>query len=175
MAGHQRTADTPAGGGRADGRTPRRAADRGGALYYGWACMLTLWRKGGYGGSPNVEAGKMYQHPSPGCLPVRPYRVFSRALMRGQNETRRNNYVQYNTFTPQHPAVPLHPVLLIYISPRQSSWTPGVFYTYFYNHARRLRLEKLINLELSRIPNGFLKVLLGPGGGFTSETAARKF
>jgi hypothetical protein len=32
MAGHQRTADTPAGGGRADGRTPRRAADRGGAI-----------------------------------------------------------------------------------------------------------------------------------------------
>ena len=61
MAGHQRTADTPAGGGRADGRTPRRAADRG-ALYYGWAYMLTLWGKGGYGGSPNVEAGKMYQH-----------------------------------------------------------------------------------------------------------------
>jgi hypothetical protein len=23
--------------------------------------MLTLWGKGGYGGSPNVEAGKMYQ------------------------------------------------------------------------------------------------------------------
>ena len=61
MAGHQRTADTPAGGGRADRRTPRRAADRGGALYYGWAYMLTLWGKGGYGGSPNVEAGKAYQ------------------------------------------------------------------------------------------------------------------
>ena len=61
MAGHQRTADTPAGGGRADRRTSRRAADRGGALYYGWAYMLTLWGKGGYGGSPNVEAGKMYQ------------------------------------------------------------------------------------------------------------------
>jgi hypothetical protein len=30
-----------------------------------------------------------------------------------------------------------------YTSPRLSSWTPGVFYTYFYNHARRLRLEKL--------------------------------
>jgi hypothetical protein len=23
--------------------------------------VLTLWGKGGYGGSPNVEAGKMYQ------------------------------------------------------------------------------------------------------------------
>jgi hypothetical protein len=56
MAGHQRTADTPA-----DGRTPQRAADRrtrGGALYYGWAYMLALWGKGGCGGSPNVEAGK---------------------------------------------------------------------------------------------------------------------
>ena len=57
MAGHQRTADTPAGGGRADGRTPRRAADRG-ALCYGWVHMLTLWGKGGHGGSSNVEAGK---------------------------------------------------------------------------------------------------------------------
>ena len=63
MAGHQRTADTPAGGGRADGRTPRRAADRG-ALYYGWAYMLTLWGKGGYGGSPNVEAGKGVSTPA---------------------------------------------------------------------------------------------------------------
>ena len=69
MAGHQRTADTPAGGGRADRRTPRRAADRGGALYYGWAYMLTLWGKGGYGGSPNVEAGKMYQQYFPSALP----------------------------------------------------------------------------------------------------------
>ena len=60
MAGHHRTADTPAGGGRADGRTPRRAADRG-ALYYGWAYILTLRGKGGHGGSPNVEAGKMHQ------------------------------------------------------------------------------------------------------------------
>jgi hypothetical protein len=38
---------------------------------------------------------------------------------------------------------------------RDSSWTPGVFYTYFYNHARRLRLEKLLYLELSRSSNGF--------------------
>ena len=53
MAGHQRTADTPAGGGQAD--------TGGGALYYGWAYVLTLWGKGGYGhgGSPNAEAGKM--------------------------------------------------------------------------------------------------------------------
>jgi hypothetical protein len=67
--------------------------------------------------------------------------------------------------------------VLIYISRRHSSWTPGVFYTYFYNynHAHRLRLEKLLLLELSRSPNGFFKVLLDPGGGFTSETAARRF
>jgi hypothetical protein len=50
---------------------------------------------------------------------------------------------------------------------------PRVFYTYFYNHAHRLRLEKLLYLELSRSPNGFFLVLLDPGGGFTSETAAR--
>jgi hypothetical protein len=31
-----------------------------------------------------------------------------------------------------------------HISPLNSSWTPGVFYTYFYNHAHRLRLEKLL-------------------------------
>jgi hypothetical protein len=54
-------------------RTPRRAADgrtgghpgeqrTGGALCHGWACMLTPWGKGGHGGSPNVEAGKMHQH-----------------------------------------------------------------------------------------------------------------
>jgi hypothetical protein len=53
-----------------------------------------------------------------------------------------------------------------YISNPDSSWTPGVFYTYFYNHAHRLRLEKLLYLELSRSPNGFLKVLLDPGGRF---------
>jgi hypothetical protein len=58
-----------------------------------------------------------------------------------------------------------------YTSPPDSSWTPGVFYTYFYNHAHRLRLEKILYLELSRSPNGFFKALLDPGGGFTSETA----
>jgi hypothetical protein len=62
----------------------------------------------------------------------------------------------------------------VYISHPDSSPTPGVFYTYFYNHAHRLRLEKLLHPELSRSPNGFLKVLLDPGGGFTSETAARR-
>jgi hypothetical protein len=61
MAGHQRTADTPAGSGRAEIPAGGGQADRGGGLYYGWAYMLTLGGKGGYGGSPNVEAGKMYQ------------------------------------------------------------------------------------------------------------------
>jgi hypothetical protein len=60
----------------------------------------------------------------------------------------------------------------LHISPRVSSSTPGVFYTRFYNHAHRLRLEKRLYLELSRSPNGCFKVLLDPGGGFTSETAA---
>jgi hypothetical protein len=33
----------------------------------------------------------------------------------------------------------------------------GVFYTYCYNHGRRLRLEKLLYLELSGSPNGFFE------------------
>jgi hypothetical protein len=46
-------------------------------------------------------------------------------------------------------------------------------YTYFYNNARRLRLEKLLhNTELSRSSSGYFKPLLDPGGGFNSETAA---
>jgi hypothetical protein len=36
-----------------------------------------------------------------------------------------------------------------HVSGPHSSWTPGVFCTYFYNHARRLRLEKL------EVPTGF--------------------
>jgi hypothetical protein len=52
---------------------------------------------------------------------------------------------------------------------------PGVFYTFFYNHAHRPRLEKLLYLELSGSSNGFFKPLPGPGGGFTLETAARRF
>jgi hypothetical protein len=61
-----------------------------------------------------------------------------------------------------------------YVSPLLSSWAPGVFYTYFYNHARHLRLENLLYLELSRSSNGFFKPLLEPGGGFKSETAVTK-
>jgi hypothetical protein len=63
----------------------------------------------------------------------------------------------------------------MYVSPFHSSPTPGVFCKYFYNHARRLRLEKLLYLGLSRSSNGYFKPLLDPGGGFTSETAARWF
>jgi hypothetical protein len=54
--------------------------------------------------------------------------------------------------------------------------TPQLFYTHFYNHAHRLRLEKLSHVELSRSSNGFFKPLLDPGNGFGSETAvARAF
>jgi hypothetical protein len=52
---------------------------------------------------------------------------------------------------------------------------PGVFYTYFYNHARRLRLEKLLYIDPFRSSSGYFKPLLGPDGGFASETAARRF
>ena len=58
-------------------------------------------------------------------------------------------------------------------------WTPQLFYTYFYNHAHRLRLEKLLlyiqSFLLSGSSNGFFKQLLDPGGGFASETAERRF
>jgi hypothetical protein len=72
---------------------------------------------------------------------------------------------------------------ILHISPPVSSWTPGVFYTYFYNHAHRLRLEKLLYLELPRSSNGFFKyfwiqvavlLLKPPHGGFRSETAVTK-
>jgi hypothetical protein len=59
-------------------------------------------------------------------------------------------------------------------SGRNSSSTPGAFYTYLYNHAHRLRLEKLLQIELSRSSNGCFKALLDPGGGFRSETAVTK-
>jgi hypothetical protein len=55
------------------------------------------------------------------------------------------------------------------------AWAPQLFYTYFYNHAHRLRLEKILYLEISRGPNGFLKPILDPDDGFTSETAERWF
>jgi hypothetical protein len=52
--------EPPADGGHPGGRADTPVADRR-ALCYGWARTLALWGKGGCGGSPNVEAGKMYQ------------------------------------------------------------------------------------------------------------------
>jgi hypothetical protein len=52
---------------------------------------------------------------------------------------------------------------------------PQLFYTYFYNHAHRLRLEKLFYIELFNSSNGFLKPLLDPGDGSNTETAERWF
>jgi hypothetical protein len=59
----------------------------------------------------------------------------------------------------------------MHVSPFYSSGPPELFYTYFYNHALRLRLEKLLYIGPSRSPNGYFKPLLDPGGGFRSETA----
>jgi hypothetical protein len=79
---------------------------------------------------------------------------------------------------PQIPRTPEAPLetggLVYYISPRDSSPTPGICYTHPHNHARLLRLEKLLYLELPRNSNGFFKPLLDPGGGLTTETAARR-
>ena len=50
MAGHQRTADTPADGGRADTPAGGGQADTGGgALCSGWASMFPRWGGGGPG------------------------------------------------------------------------------------------------------------------------------
>jgi hypothetical protein len=62
-----------------------------------------------------------------------------------------------------------------YISDIEQVWAPQLFYTYFYNHAHRLRLEKLLYIELSRSSNGFFKPLLDPDDRFNSETAERRF
>jgi hypothetical protein len=43
-----------------------------------------------------------------------------------------------------------------YISDLEKVWALQLFYTYFYNHAHRPRLEKLLYIELSRSSNGFL-------------------
>jgi hypothetical protein len=63
----------------------------------------------------------------------------------------------------------------LHISELYSSWTPVVFYTCFYNHAHRPRLENLLCTKLPRSSSGYFKPLLDPGGGFTSKTAARRF
>jgi hypothetical protein len=56
-----------------------------------------------------------------------------------------------------------------------SRWAPGVFYKYFYNHVHRLRLEKLLYIELSRSSSGYFEPLPDPVDRFASETAARRF
>jgi hypothetical protein len=65
--------------------------------------------------------------------------------------------------------------MYLYISGLGQVRAPQLFYTHSYNHAHRLRLEKLLYLELSSSSNGFLKALLDPDDGFTSETAERWF
>jgi hypothetical protein len=65
--------------------------------------------------------------------------------------------------------------MYVYTSDSDEVSTPQLFYTYFYNHAHRARLEKLLYIELSRSSNGFFKPLLDPGDGSTSETAKRRF
>jgi hypothetical protein len=47
------------------------------------------------------------------------------------------------------------------------------FHACFHGHARRLRLEKLLCLGLSRSPSGHFTPLLDPGGGF--KTADLEF
>jgi hypothetical protein len=54
----------------------------------------------------------------------------------------------------------------------------AIFHTYFYNHARRLRLEKLLYPELSRSPNGHLAFKTTSRSRWRfrfSETTARRF
>jgi hypothetical protein len=51
---------------------------------------------------------------------------------------------------------------------------PGYFTNIFITTPVASSLKKLLYLELSRSPNGFLKVLLDPGGGFRSGTAVTK-
>ena len=58
----------------------------------------------------------------------------------------------------------LHSAGALNISAFYSSWPLGAFRTCFYNHAHRTRLEKLLYIELP-----------DPDGGFTSETAGRRF
>jgi hypothetical protein len=59
----------------------------------------------------------------------------------------------------------------IYQSP-SFKWAPGVFCTSFYNHACRLRLEKLLYRGFLEVPADMTVSLLKlPHGGFRSETA----
>jgi hypothetical protein len=116
------------------------------------------------------------------------YNVEANRNQKAQSSTPRE---QYATATPPPPGAGSlqHPTALdtrgrgignwccglwYYISRRDSSGPPGVFCKYFYNYAHRLRLEKLLYIELSRSSAGYFKPLLDPGGGFRSETAATK-
>ena len=66
------------------------------------------------------------------------------------------------------PPSPVSTQLTVHISGLDPFRTPGVFYTYFYNNAHRIRLEKLKYLEPSRSPNG--KTTSGLHGRFEIET-----
>ena len=63
---------------------------------------------------------------------------------------------------------------LTYSSGVNARSAPGVIYTclYNYNNAHRLCLKQLVDLEVFRSFSGYFKPLLGPDGGFTSETVA---
>jgi hypothetical protein len=67
----------------------------------------------------------------------------------------------------------LESLLILQISDLDPKSTPQLFYTYFYNHARRPRFEKLLYLELSRTRsyNRISLNNLGPSSRFISETA----
>jgi hypothetical protein len=51
-------------------------------------------------------------------------------------------------------------------SDNYSRYALGIFRTYFYNHARRLRLEKQLCIELSRSSNGYFEPLPDPAKTF---------
>ena len=56
----------------------------------------------------------------------------------------------------RNPAIPLRATdVCMYVSDLELVCTTQLFYTYFCNHAHRLRLEKPLCLELSRSSNGF--------------------
>jgi hypothetical protein len=58
------------------------------------------------------------------------------------------------------------------LAPRAHHSHPPLFeFDPIYNHARGLRLKKLLHLELSGVSIVYLKPLQDPGGGFRSETA----
>jgi hypothetical protein len=58
---------------------------------------------------------------------------------------------------------------------RWGFYHPAILHTFLYgNHARRLRLKKLLYIEISRSPNGFFEPVLDPGGGLNFETAERR-